>query len=45
MGEFFTEVWNSPEENQVKTVRGFKSKACLEPCLQMVSLEELIGEK
>ncbi|RDV11866.1 hypothetical protein DXT99_23465 [Pontibacter diazotrophicus] len=45
MGEFFAEVWYSPEDNQVKTVRGFKSKTCLEPYLQMVSLEELMGEK
>lgn len=25
---FFAEVWYSPEYNQMKTVRGFKSKVC-----------------
>lgn len=44
MGEFFAEVCYLPEENQVKAVRGFKSKACFEPYLEMVSLEELMGE-
>lgn len=45
MGEFFVEVYYSPEDNQVKTVRGFKSKAYLEPYLERVSLQELMGEK
>ncbi|RDV11465.1 hypothetical protein DXT99_24715 [Pontibacter diazotrophicus] len=45
MGEFFAEVWYSPEDNQVKNVRGFKSKACLEPYLETVSLQELMGKK
>jgi hypothetical protein len=42
--EFFTEVWYSPEDNQIVLVHGFKSSELLEPYIESINLEELFGE-
>lgn len=43
MGKFFAEVWYQSENNQIESVRGFKSTACLEPYLELVDLSEIIS--
>ena len=43
MGEFFAEVWYSSANNQAHTVRGFKSRKLLEPYLELIRLEDLVG--
>jgi len=42
MDKFFAEVVYLPDMNQVMLVRGFKSKSCLEPYLEMVDLSEIM---
>lgn len=41
MGKFFAEIWYRVADNEVHAVRGFISKACLEPYLEMVDLSDL----
>jgi len=41
MGKFFAEVVYLPDTNQVMLVRGFRSKSCLEPYLEMVDLSDI----
>lgn len=42
MGEFFAEMWYSPEDNQIAMVHGFNNKELLEPYLDIINLEELM---
>jgi hypothetical protein len=44
MAEFFAEVWYSPEDNQIALVHGFRSPELLEPYIESINLEELLGE-
>ncbi|MFD3002841.1 hypothetical protein ACFS7Z_20905 [Pontibacter toksunensis] len=44
MGDFFAEVWYSPTQNRIRLVRGFSSRANLEPYLKMIDLAWLMGE-
>ena len=41
MGGFFAEVWRSPANKQIVSVRGFESKDCLDPYLNMIDLDDL----
>ena len=38
VGKFFVEVWYDPKKNFVKEIRRFKSKRCLEPYLEKISI-------
>lgn len=42
MGKFFAEVVYLPDANEVMLVRGFRSKYCLEPYLEMVDLSDIM---
>ncbi|WP_026461561.1 hypothetical protein [Adhaeribacter aquaticus] len=41
MGKFFAEVWYNPAMNNIIYVKGFKSINCLEPYLELISLDDL----
>ncbi|WP_147294237.1 hypothetical protein [Pontibacter diazotrophicus] len=41
MGSFFAEMWCSPANNHIVSVRGFTSNDCLEPYLDMIDLRDL----
>ena len=43
MGKFYAEVVYLPESNEVMLVRGFRSKSCLEPYLEMVDLSDMMA--
>ena len=43
LGGFFAEVWYSPEDNQIALVHGFESRRLLEPYLEIINLEGLLG--
>jgi hypothetical protein len=43
MGGFFAEVWYLPQENRIDSICGFTGKACLEPYLEMIDLQGLMG--
>ncbi|QMU30152.1 hypothetical protein HUW48_19900 [Adhaeribacter radiodurans] len=40
MGKFFAEIWYHVADNEIQTVRGFKSLAQLEPYLNLVDISE-----
>lgn len=41
IGGFFAEVWRPPANNRIISVRGFESKGCLDPYLNMMDLDDL----
>lgn len=43
MGKFFAEIWYRPADNEIELVRGFNSKAMLEPYLDQVDLTDITG--
>ena len=43
MGKFYAEVVYLSESNEVLLVRGFRTKSCLEPYLDMVDLSDMMA--
>lgn len=43
--EFFVEVWYLQEGSEIMLIMGFKDLGMLEPYLEAVDLEELMGEE
>lgn len=42
MGNFFVEVWYSPEANKIAHTIGFSSPELLEPYLHMIDISEAV---
>lgn len=45
LGGFLAKMLYSPEDNQIALVHGFNSRQLLEPYLEVIDLEGLMGEE